>query len=154
MESDARLFYCVACRAPRVICRRCDRGQRYCGRECAHAARRRSLRAAGARYQRTTAGRFGHAARQRRYRDRMQKVTHQGSAAAADPLSSWPPDALRDTRPVVAASEASQASPMPSASATACDFCGRQCAPWLRRSWVRSATGVRFIARRTRRASG
>jgi hypothetical protein len=81
MEETARVFTCARCHCPVVVCSRCDRGQSYCGRACATAARARSLRAAGRRYQATRRGRFTHAARQRRYRTGLaaKKVTHQGS---------------------------------------------------------------------------
>jgi len=57
------------------ICARCDRGDRYCSGGCRHTARAESLRQAGRRYQTSREGRFGHAARQQRQRE---KVTHQG----------------------------------------------------------------------------
>ena len=44
------------------------------GGDCAHAARRESLREAGRRYQCTRRGRFAHAARARRYRGRDNNV--------------------------------------------------------------------------------
>jgi hypothetical protein len=58
MRETARLFLCAGCRAQVVICGHCDRNNRYCGRDCAQAARRASLRAAGKRYQRSRRGRF------------------------------------------------------------------------------------------------
>jgi hypothetical protein len=64
------------------LCRRCDRGDRYCSRRCAHRARRATLRAAGRRYQHSWRGRVHHAARQTRYRRRREQVTHQTSPAA------------------------------------------------------------------------
>jgi len=84
---DARLFLCRRCAKQVLICSRCDRGQEYCGAGCATAARRESVRAAGARYQCTPRGRMHHAHRQRRYRARWrqrrdpEKVTHHGSVA-------------------------------------------------------------------------
>jgi len=66
-----------ACAQVFFLCPRCDRGQWYCGRACATAVRRATLRAAGARYQDTRRGRRQHAARQARYRERSrEKVTH------------------------------------------------------------------------------
>lgn len=59
----------------------CDRGQRYCLGACARAARRRSLREANRRYQRTPRGRHMSAERSRRYRDR-RRVTDQGEVRA------------------------------------------------------------------------
>lgn len=58
-----RFFLCGRCRLQVTICRSCDRGQRYCGQDCAHAARRESVREAGRRYQRSRRGRLAHAVR-------------------------------------------------------------------------------------------
>ncbi len=59
----------------------CDRGQRYCSVECRQASRRRQVREAAQRYQRTFGGAENHRLRQRRYRDRRTVtrgcVTHQ-----------------------------------------------------------------------------
>jgi hypothetical protein len=80
MDATGRLFLCARCRVQVIICRRCDRGQRYC-RDCAKEARRTSGREAGRRYQQTRQGRFAHAERARRHRARRKNVTHQGSLA-------------------------------------------------------------------------
>jgi hypothetical protein len=61
----------------------CDRGQIYCDGDCSLAARQSSVREAGRRYQRSRKERLAHAERMRRHRTRLNKVTHQGSAAAA-----------------------------------------------------------------------
>jgi hypothetical protein len=79
-HADIRLFNCARCHGQVRICRRCDRGNIYCGRRCSGAARIESLRAAGKRYQVSPKGRMNHALRQRRYRSRSNKVTHQGSS--------------------------------------------------------------------------
>ena len=79
MELPGRRYLCAGCRAPVLICSCCDRGNRYCTAGCAPQARHQSIRAAGRRYQDTHRGRLTHAQRQRRYRARQQKVTHQGS---------------------------------------------------------------------------
>jgi len=75
------LVICVraACRRQFALCRRCDRGDRYCSRACAQHARRATLHAAGRRYQQSWRGRVRHAARQARYRGRREKVTQQTS---------------------------------------------------------------------------
>lgn len=73
------------CRQVFFLCRRCDRGDRYCSRACAHQARHATLRAASRRYQQSRRGRGQHAARQAHYRRRRaprEKVTHQTSHAA------------------------------------------------------------------------
>jgi hypothetical protein len=97
MEPSARLFFCLRCHTQVVICRRCDRGQRYCADGCATTARRISVQRARRRYQKTRIGRLSNAQRQQRFRDRLRvskdascepiqhvetKVTHQGSAAS------------------------------------------------------------------------
>jgi hypothetical protein len=80
--ADGRIYICGECGQQVVVCSRCDRGQRYCSRECSRAARRCSVREAGARYQRSERGRLHHARRQKLYRFRkagFRGVTHQGS---------------------------------------------------------------------------
>jgi len=74
MDLPGRRYLCAGCRAPVLICNHCDRGNRYCTAQCAHQARRRSVRAAGWRYQVSLRGRHAHAERQRRYRARQQEV--------------------------------------------------------------------------------
>src|SRR5919109_3298999 len=83
-KESLRFVICArpACAQVFFLCRRCDRGNRYCSPGCSTSARRSGLRAAGERYQRTSYGRRGHADRQRRYRARRaaaQIVTHQGT---------------------------------------------------------------------------
>jgi hypothetical protein len=78
-NADIRLFNCARCHCQVKICRYCDRGNIYCGRSCSILARIESVRAAGKRYQCSLKGRMNHALRQRRYRSRSNKVTHQGS---------------------------------------------------------------------------
>lgn len=65
------------------MCTACDRGQIYCSRECSLVRRRKSVREAGRRYQKSALGARNHARRQERYRARRRgKVTHQGSGVA------------------------------------------------------------------------
>ena len=97
-DEPARRFLCARCRAPALVCSRCDRGQIYCATGCAAVARLQSQRDAGRRYQCSRAGRFMHAARTQRWRERQallavsaarsemarpQSVTHQGSPLPA-----------------------------------------------------------------------
>lgn len=77
-----RMAQCAlgTCRALFYLCRRHDRGQRYCSRQCSAQARRQSQREAGRRYARSFAGRWAAARRQARRRERRgRKVTQQGS---------------------------------------------------------------------------
>jgi hypothetical protein len=125
-DVPARHFLCARCREPVLVCSHCDRGQIYCPTGCATVARRQSQREAGRRYQRSLPGRFKHAARSRRWRQRQallavpvapaatatatataQSVTHQGSPT---PTS----DAVLTASPSpVAAAAASAASAPP-----------------------------------------
>ena len=73
-----RLFLCGRCRQQVRICRRCDRGQMYCGRECALEERSGRQREARRRYQASERGRQMHADRSRQYRARRRRVTDQG----------------------------------------------------------------------------
>jgi hypothetical protein len=87
MERSGRIFNCSRCQAQVVVCSCCDRGQIYCGKECAQASRSESMKAAGARYQASRRGRINHAERQRRYREeqaRQKIVTHHSSNEQED----------------------------------------------------------------------
>jgi len=80
-----RRFYCARCGRVVVLCKPCDRGNRYCGIECRSLMRRKRVREAGRRYQRTVRGRRANADRQRRFRERKSpEVTHQGPDPAAE----------------------------------------------------------------------
>ena len=70
-----RLFRCEHCDRGVSICRSCDRGQRYCSRDCSRQARLKAHREANRRYQATARGRELHRRRQARYRARRQAVT-------------------------------------------------------------------------------
>ena len=76
-----------SCRSAFSVCAACDVGRlRYCSPECAASARRRSVREAGKRYQKSRRGRALHAARQARYRGRQAPlVTHQSESDLAAP---------------------------------------------------------------------
>jgi len=80
IPQDCRIFSCGRCHRNVVICRQCDRGNRYCP-PCAPLARAEKQRAAGALYQKTEAGRLNHKARQEHYRGRQ--------AEKATPLRDW-----------------------------------------------------------------
>ncbi|HFX6065141.1 TPA: hypothetical protein ACIE75_005504, partial [Klebsiella pneumoniae] len=81
-DNSTRFFQCARCGAEVLICRSCDHGQIYCAGGCSEEARRSSVKQAGRRYQSSRQGRFAHAERSRRYRER-KKVTHQGSIVTA-----------------------------------------------------------------------
>jgi hypothetical protein len=126
MLDTARLFNCARCGRQVAICRHCDHGHRYCDRDCAQAARRASRRAAGARYQGSHRGRMNHAQRQRRYRTRRRKVTHQGSLAPPVGVS-LPPESRAAAPPLDA----------PAPEGLRCDFCGRTCSVMVRLGFLR-----------------
>jgi hypothetical protein len=65
-----RLRVCLRCHVMFYICRRCDRGQRYCSPPCRVSALREQRRQANRRHQQTVAGRQDHRDRQRSYRKR------------------------------------------------------------------------------------
>jgi len=134
---SARLFLCRDCRVQVIVCGCCDRGQIYCRTGCAPRARRRSLLAAGQRYQASPAGRRAHAARQGRYRAHHQIVTHQGSprSAAGDLLA---PDAT------IPAPDDSFSPGQARPPAPRCHWCGRPCLPWLRQEFLRRRRRCRF----------
>ena len=72
VPESTRLFNCSRCGRLVTICRQCDRGNRYCGRECAGEARRGALREANQRYLATARDRQLHAERQARYPARKE----------------------------------------------------------------------------------
>jgi len=125
MEVTGRLFLCARCRVQVHICSPCDHGQIYCAGECSRISRRASVCGAGGRYQRTRKGRFAHAERSRRYRQRQQNVTHHGSLIELlDDLLSV------DSALAIAAPQAS-ATP-PRSSSVQCQFCGVSCSAFVR----------------------
>lgn len=144
MEPTARLFNGARCHRQVAICSHCDRGNRYCGRRCARAARRESLRAAGRRYQNGRRGRHRHAARQRRYRQRREKVTHQGSPAGAG-HASLPSTSSRGL-------ELTPARVAPATRSVRCHFCGRVCSVFVRLGVRRDRVRWRSTPPRARRA--
>jgi len=153
MDRPARLYFCAACRAQVILCSRCDRGNRYCGRQCRHQARQQARREAARRYQRSWGGRIAHAKRSRRWRRRRAErdaarggggdehnVTHQGSQpeVARAPLVACPNDSTiaaaadmpTDMPTDTPAGTTAQSTPQQPAIgtlplATACWFCRR-----------------------------
>ena len=154
IDTVGRLFLCARCREQVVLCRRCDRGQRYCGQECSDATRQDRQRAAGQRYQRSSAGRAKHAERSRRWRlsqteqqsepsiDSSATVTHHGS-----------PEPVGDAPEPLAISEPNSAS----ASVTVpaqwhCPGCTRLLQPWVRQGFMRTRSRRAEVGRPLARA--
>ena len=129
-EPDCRIFACQRCHGEVVICRRCDRGNRYCP-ACAPRARAEKQRVAGALYQKTEAGRLNHKMRQEQYRARLaavEKVTHHG-----DLERGFGPHWTVATLGSGQESQDERREPSPERPALSppaprcCDFCGRRC---------------------------
>lgn len=131
MQATGRMFLCARCRAQVFICRRCDRGQRYCTAQCARISRRENQREASRRYQLSRRGRFAHAARARRHRARHKIVTHQGSpGGSANGVLQAPPND-------VAAAPANVVAQTATSGALHCSRCGGLLTPFVRTGFVR-----------------
>ena len=139
MESVGRMFLCARCRERTVLCRRCDRGQIYCGQSCATAARVEAQQAAGQRYQASGIGRINHVERTRRWRLRQKErrgpvaeetssVTHQGRQQAPTVESFLPNSLLASVEPS-ATTEAAK-------THWFCPKCAAALHPWVRLGFV------------------
>jgi len=135
MAPSARLFHCARCHCQVIVCRRCDRGNVYCFDGCAGVARTASLRAANVRYRRSHRGRLANAARQRRYRARQQKVTHQGS----DPADDTALLQRRAAKPVMEQPVTLDTTPAP----THCHRCGCSISVYLRLHFLQTGAPCR-----------
>lgn len=174
LEPAARRFLCARCRAPVLVCSSCDRGQIYCASGCSALARRQSQRAAAQRYQRTRCGRFMHAARTRRWRERQavlaslsvaavaQSVTHQGSQVATSDavLVSHPPPRSDATgppaqpcmTPIASSTFTSALTSAPTLTTTAlvwrCHWCHTPCTDSVRLDFLRHSGPPHSVSRR------
>jgi len=166
MDQPARLYLCACCRVQVILCSRCDRGNRYCGRQCRHQAREQARRETAQRYQRSWRGRIAHAQRSRRWRQRRaardgagvagddaHNVTHQGClpGAAWAPLVAWTHDSATVAPADTASGITAQGTPQELAIATLptvapCWTC-RRCGAWqpaaLRLGFVRHGVPAR-----------
>jgi hypothetical protein len=124
--SSARFFLCNHCRQQVIICRRCDRGQVYCGPDCALEVRRRNQRDARRRYQATDRGRRMHADRSRKYRAHGSRVTDQGPTLSPQPETARAA-AMKAQPPIMIAAR----------RITACDLCGNPVSDGVRLSPIR-----------------
>jgi hypothetical protein len=118
-DVPARRFVCARCRAPVLVCSHCDRGQVYCAAGCSATARRQSQRDAGRRYQDSLPGRFHHAARTRRWRERQAALTTSTSMPAATRVAPSAAQSVTHQGSPLGASDAVLATPssMPVAAA-------------------------------------
>lgn len=127
MQTSSRLYQCLRCHVPVVICSRCDHGQRYCANGCSKKARIASQQRARKKYQATRAGRFNNAARQQRFRNRQKQiVTHHCS------LQTPPHDVL------IKRTKHRKSSPLrPKQTKNMhCHHCGEICSPFLRHGFL------------------
>lgn len=124
MNETARRYGCLNCHSQVIICRDCDRGNRYC-KQCAPLMRLKARRRAGIRYQNSHQGRLNHAARQKHYRERMRnKVTHKGSNVIS--LC----DVLENKRKSVNMN--TEQHMLDTFDRIVCDYCCTECSPFLR----------------------
>lgn len=166
-DEPARRFLCARCRTPALVCSRCDRGQIYCAAGCAAVARLQSQRDAGRRYQCSRPGRFMHAARTQRWRERQallavplagsematpQSVTHQGSPTpasdavllgvptpvAAAAVPAVPAPPAQPCKTITTGSASSPAATLPlTSSAWRCHWCHTPCSARVRLEFLR-----------------
>jgi len=145
VDHPARLFVCARCRAQVLLCSRCDRGQRYCGRTCSRAARHDSRREAARRYQRSRAGRMAHAARSRRWRqrrsDQARKSATSDTSATNIVTRQGSPTPVPDA-PLASSEQADECtSPVPHTSPSPivarCRRCAAVLSPWVRQGFLR-----------------
>ena len=170
-DEPARRFLCARCRAPTLVCSRCDRGQIYCATGCAAVVRQQSQRDAGRRYQCSRPGRFMHAARTQRWRERQallavsaarsematpQSVTHQGSPlpasdavlAVPSPMSAAatpaPASTAQSCIAITTGSASLPAATLPlTSSAWRCHWCHTPCSERVRLDFLRHSRPAR-----------
>ena len=138
LDDSSRLFLCDRCKALTRICRRCDRGNRYCSSECAQLQRREVVREARRRYQASAKGRVLHAARQRALRRRQAEPLMPTRTAAVKvasvPLAAKGPPAVRAAR-LISSSLIARVPGEPTshpASVSHCSVCTAPCSPFAR----------------------
>jgi len=109
------------------ICRRCDRGQRYCTDHCREKARRSQRRQANRKHQQSPEGRLDHRDRQRQWRARERgRVTDQGREPAAVFVTIPPPAVESADKPEERPPEQGPEEPKrPDYRLLVCIVCGR-----------------------------
>jgi hypothetical protein len=136
IEDSHRMFNCAGCHRQVVICRRCDRGQRYCSATCSRTGRRQSIREAGQRYQQSPLGARNNAVRQKRWRLQFPTtVTHHTSAARV-PVREGPAvpghGAGQEARHVRSSHRLAVPVGGVQEAERRCDFCGSPCGRYTR----------------------
>jgi hypothetical protein len=127
IHESYRLYNCQRCHVQVKICRRCDRGNVYCGKDCAAAARKMNARRYSADYQSTPEGRDNHKVREQRYVER--KMTQHCSPRASPVPDSAPigiVDAGKETNDESFADEPTDP------QVVLCSFCRRPCGTFAR----------------------
>jgi len=139
-QQSYRLYNCARCAEQVRICSDCDRGNQYCGGDCARIRRRESLCRAGARYQLSRRGALRHASRQSALRARLaQKVTHQGSVPGIDAaIVVTSPTMTEDADVELAALPALLHHPRGRSSVSTCSFCWQPLPAFTRSGPLRS----------------
>jgi len=137
-----------------LLCSRCDRGQRYCGRVCSRQARLDSRRDAARRYQRSRAGRMAHAARSRRWRHRRRERERACGDAAASAGSvinfvthQGCPTPPADAPLVAADGNKARRDTNTSPNAEHCRRCAAPLSPWVRQGFLRHGRSRRWPSR-------
>jgi hypothetical protein len=128
MHDSSRLYSCLSCHCIIIICTHCDRGNIYC-KQCAPVRFLRAKQRANKRYQATYKGRLNHAARQKRYRERLkQKVTYQGFKARS--VRDLLVDKGKCVKTLFNTSKKSHIKDI------FCHCCNKICSPFLRDGWL------------------
>lgn len=179
-DQAARRFVCARCRAPVLVCSHCDRGQIYCATGCAATARCERQRDAARRYQCSRPGRFKHAARTQRWRDRRavaatsaaQSVTHQGCPPSASdavlvvipsPMPGHTVPAAQPCMTIIASSACVPAAPGAGDATLAptltvpvwrCLWCHTLCAARVRLDFLRHSRPARRASRKVEPSHG
>ena len=148
-EHPARLFVCARCRAQVLLCSRCDRGQRYCGRVCSRAARQDSRRETARRYQRSRAGRLAHAARSRRWRHRQCAQAGRDGAASTNFVTHQGSPLTTAGAPLPPCEQAAEPKPVDTVVNVApiCRRCAAALSLWTRQGFLRHARASRWAVR-------
>lgn len=122
-----RICHWSACGTIFYLCRRCDRGQRYCSSHCRQKALRLQRRQANRRHQQTPEGREDHRDRQRDYRQRQrsrvtdkssQPLLASASLAERAVINDWPTSPAPNFRRI--------SSRPPQHGWVVCQICGRR----------------------------
>ena len=137
---SARLYHCVRCRHQCIICSGCDRGNIYCGHDCAQQTRIQNHRISNQKYQKTFRGSQKHSVRQRNYRLRQKEiVTDRGSMQTSD----------NDLLPLLKNDTKSK-----SKNIVCCDFCHAPVSDFFRNGYLIHSRNKNLILKNNQNAQG